>query len=374
MANIENITVNPELPLSSRLKKFKAYGAPVVDVELKMNTNENPYQLPEEVKTEILAALALELPDLNRYPDRLQGELRIEIAKYLSKITQVPINSNQVWAANGSNEILNQILLAFYDPGVKAIGFTPSYSMHQILSEQNGYQYVNIQRKSDFSIDLALALEKIQSENPRIIFITSPNNPTGNVMKQYELLEILKISKNSIIIFDEAYGEFSSEPSAINLIAQYPQLIVTRTMSKAFAFAGARVGYAIAQAETLAALGLVRLPYHLSTQTQVLAKVALRNYEVLQMQVQQIIKDRKFMQEALEKMGLSVIPSDANFFLFGRFKSSQKAFEALLKVSILVRDVGIDGFLRATVPTTTQAHLFIKELGALLDNREIELS
>lgn len=374
MANIEDTRVNPGLPLSSRLKKSKAYGAPVIDVELKMNTNENPYQLPKKVQDEILAALALGLSDLNRYPDRLQSELQIEIAKYLSKITQVNIDSNQVWAANGSNEILNQILLAFYDPGVKAVGFTPSYSMHQILSEQNGYQYVSIEREPDFSIDLVGALEKLESEKPRVIFITSPNNPTGNVTNLTDLVKILNISKESIVIFDEAYGEFSSEPSAVSLIGRYPQLIVTRTMSKAFAFAGARVGYAIAQAETLAALGLVRLPYHLSTQTQVMAKVALENYQFLQMQVKQIIKDRKFMQDALKKMGLTVMPSDANFFLFGGFKSSRQAFEALLKTSILVRDVGINGFLRATVPTTAQAHLFVKELGALLDNREIELA
>lgn len=374
MANIEDTRVNPGLPLSSRLKKSKAYGAPVIDVELKMNTNENPYQLPKKVQDEILAALALGLSDLNRYPDRLQSELQIEIAKYLSKITQVTIDSNQVWAANGSNEILNQILLAFYDPGVKAVGFTPSYSMHQILSEQNGYQYVSIEREPDFSIDLVGALEKLESEKPRVIFITSPNNPTGNVTNLTDLVKILNISKESIVIFDEAYGEFSSEPSAVSLIGRYPQLIVTRTMSKAFAFAGARVGYAIAQAETLAALGLVRLPYHLSTQTQVMAKVALENYQFLQMQVKQIIKDRKFMQDALKKMGLTVMPSDANFFLFGGFKSSRQAFEALLKTSILVRDVGINGFLRATVPTTAQAHLFVKELGALLDNREIELA
>lgn len=374
MANIEGTRVNPGLPLSSRLKKSKAYGAPVIDVELKMNTNENPYQLPKKVQDEILAALALGLSDLNRYPDRLQSELQIEIAKYLFKITQVNIDSNQVWAANGSNEILNQILLAFYDPGVKAVGFTPSYSMHQILSEQNGYQYVSIEREPDFSIDLVGALEKLESEKPRVIFITSPNNPTGNVTNLTDLVKILNISKESIVIFDEAYGEFSSEPSAVCLIGRYPQLIVTRTMSKAFAFAGARVGYAIAQAETLAALGLVRLPYHLSTQTQVMAKVALENYQFLQMQVKQIIKDRNFMQEALNKMGLTVVPSDANFFLFGGFKSSKQAFEALLKTSILVRDVGINGFLRATVPTTAQAHLFVKELGALLDNREIELA
>ena len=372
-SNIENIAVNKELPLNSRLKKFKAYGAPLINVNLLMNTNENPYSLPEKVVTEILNELAIELPNLNRYPDRLQIRLKEEIAKYLSRITKLNLTTNQVWAANGSNEILNQILLAFFDPGAKALGFSPSYSMHKILSEQNGYEFIEIERQEDFSIELNKALNFIKLQNPRIIFITSPNNPTGNILELADLEEILKVARGSVVVFDEAYGEFSTQPSAIELTLTYPNLIVTRTMSKAFAFAGARVGYAIAQPETLAALGLVRLPYHLSTQTQVLASVALRNHHLLQNQVQQIIQDREWMQVELKKLGFTALESDANFFLLGRLKSAAEAFEALVRAYVLVRDVGIPHFLRVTVPTTEQAHLFVRQVSALLDNKEIEL-
>lgn len=373
MPNIESTPVNPELPLNKRLRKSKAYGAPVIDVKLRMNTNENPYQLPEKVKKEILQELSEALTNVNRYPDRLLQELRAALADYILKVTGCDINPNQVWAANGSNEILNQILLAFFDPGAKALGFEPSYSMHKILSEQQGYEFISLERELDFSIDLEAALKVIELQKPRVIFITSPNNPTGTATNLATLEAILQAAKKSIVIFDEAYGEFSSEPSAITLIAKYHNLIVSRTMSKAFAFAGARVGYGVGQAETLAALALVRLPYHLSTQTQVLAKVALKNYQVLQSQVSQIIEDRKFMQNELSKLGFTVIESDANFFLLGRFKSSEGAFKALVDSSILVRDVGIADFLRVTVPTSEQAHLFVKQIAALLDNREIEL-
>lgn len=373
MKNIESISVNPQLPLATRLKNVKAYGAPVLDVELLMNTNENPYQLPEKVIKDMLIELSSSLADMNRYPDRLQLELRDELANYVNQVTDNSITSNEVWAANGSNEILNQILVAFFDPGAKALGFVPSYSMHKILSEQNGYQFLEIPRNNDFSIDILNALEVIESENPRIIFITSPNNPTGNVMTLSDLDKILNVANDSVVIFDEAYGEFSREPSAVKLIGKYSNLFVTRTMSKAFAFAGARVGYAIAQPESLAALGLVRLPYHLSTQTQILAKVALRNYKLLQSQVKQIINDREFMQKELTELGLVSLASDANFFLLGRFKSKEKVFDALVKASILVRDVGIPEFLRVTVPSSEQTHLFVSRLETLLDNREIEL-
>lgn len=373
MKNIESISVNPQLPLATRLKNVKAYGAPVLDVELLMNTNENPYQLPEKVIKDMLSELSSSLADMNRYPDRLQLELRDELANYVNQVTDNSITSNEVWAANGSNEILNQILVAFFDPGAKALGFVPSYSMHKILSEQNGYQFIEIPRNSDFSIDILNALEVIESEKPRIIFITSPNNPTGTIMSLSDLEKILHVANDSVVIFDEAYGEFSREPSAVRLIGKYSNLFVTRTMSKAFAFAGARVGYAIAQPESLAALGLVRLPYHLSTQTQILAKVALRNYKLLQSQVKQIINDREFMQKELTSLGLVSLASDANFFLLGRFKSKEKVFDALVKASILVRDVGIPEFLRVTVPSSEQSHLFVSQLATLLDNREIEL-
>lgn len=371
MSNIENTKVNPKLPLSKRFKDSQPYGAPVLDLELKLNTNENPYPLPAEVKAEILKELSQKLDAVNRYPDRLQVEARTALAKYLYEITNVAISPTQVWAANGSNEILNQILLAFHDPGEVALGFEPSYSMHKIISETVGYRYQAVPRGDDFSIDFEKALKIIKRDNPRIIFITTPNNPTGTSTSLGDIENILQVATQSVLIVDEAYGEFSTEPSAICLIEKYPNLIVSRTMSKAFAFAGARIGYAVAQLETLAALGLARLPYHLSTQSQVLAKVALGNYQLLQRQVQKLIKSRKFLMQQLRELGLTVIESDANFFLFGEFTSSQHAWQALVDESILVRDVAIPGFLRITVGTEQESHLFIERLKGLLNNKII---
>jgi histidinol-phosphate aminotransferase len=373
MSNIENTRVNPTLPLSKRFKNFKPYGAPVLDLELKLNTNENPYALPAEVKAEILMELSQKLDSINRYPDRLQIEVTEALAKYLCEITKNKISSNQVWAANGSNEILNQILLAFHDPGEIALGFEPSYSMHKIISEAVGYQYHPIPRRNDFSIDLDEAFNQIIKKAPRIIFITSPNNPTGTSTIIRDIEKVLQLATQSIVIVDEAYGEFSIQPSAISLIEKYSNLIVTRTMSKAFAFAGARIGYAVAQSETLSALGLVRLPYHLSTQSQVLAKVALNNYKLLQAQVQKLIGTREFLQNQLRELGLTVIESDANFFLFGEFASSQDAWQALVEQSVLVRDVAIPGFLRITVGTEEESHLFIERLKGLMNNKSILL-
>lgn len=374
MSNIESINVNPQLPLSKKLQGLKPYGAPMLDVKIRLNTNENPYPLPTVVKEQILKRLNDELENINRYPDRLQLKLRESIVRYLRNVTSNEVSQNEVWAANGSNEILNQILNAFYDPGAIALGFEPTYSMYKILSNNLGYEYLPIDRKADFSIDLSPALSHIERYNPRIIFIANPNNPTGNSISLILLEEILNKAKKSMVIVDEAYGEFSQQKSAISLIKKYSNLIITRTMSKAFAFAGARIGYAVGQQSTLAALGLVRLPYHLSAQSQVLAEVALENFELLQAQVKRITLDRTYLEVELAKLGLTVMPSDANFFLLGAFKDHKKAWQALVDESILVRDVGIEEFLRVTVGTTDESHLLVSSLKGLIDNGKIEIN
>jgi histidinol-phosphate aminotransferase len=373
MTSIENLEINPNLPLSERFSKIKPYGAPQLDCQIKLNTNENPYPLPQNVRGQILEALEESLDTLNRYPDRLHVELRLAIAAYLKEVTGQNLSSNQIWAANGSNEILQQILQAFNDVDQVALGFEPSYSMHKILSGINGYRYISSDRDVDFSINLEKAKDLIKLHLPRIIFITTPNNPTGTSIASKTIEELLNFAPQSIFIIDEAYGEFSQANSAINLIEKYPNLFITRTMSKAFAFAGARIGYAVAQENTLAALALTRLPYHLSTQSQVLAKVALENHQVLQQQVSQIIATRDWMQNELAKIGLSVIESDANFFLFGHFADEKAVWQLLVEHSVLVRDVSIKGFLRVTVGTEAESTTFVETLRGLMNNKQIEL-
>lgn len=372
MSNLEKLKVNPSLPLSKKFSETSAYGAPVIDCNIKLNTNENPYKLPEVVKNQVLTELDKNLSEINRYPDRLHEKLRYSIVRYLFEVTQTKLDINQVWAANGSNEILQQILQAFSDPGATALGFEPSYSMHKILSEVNGFRYQVISRESDFSIDIDQAKKYIIENKPRIVFITTPNNPTGTITAIDQIAQLLTAANQTIFIVDEAYAEFSDKTSAITLVEKFPNLFVTRTMSKAFAFAGARIGYVVAQPETLSALVLTRLPYHLSAQSQIMAQIAFENYRLLQKQVQQLTSTRNWMQQEMVNMGFEVIPSEANFFLFGKFQDQKIVWQTLVDRSILVRDVGISGFLRVTVGTEEESQTFVHTLKDLLNNKLIK--
>jgi histidinol-phosphate aminotransferase len=374
MSNIENIEINKKLPLGKKFLTANAYGAPVLDCRIKLNTNENPFNLPQKVKTLILTELDKSLESSNRYPDRSHELLREAIADYLQEITQEKLSKNQVWAANGSNEILQQILQAFSDPGALAVGFEPSYSMHKILSEVNGYQYIAIPRDKNFLIDQKVAVDYLKSNEPRIVFITTPNNPTGTSTNLRNLEGLIEAAPNAIFIVDEAYGEFSQSRSAISLISKYSNLFVTRTMSKAFAFAGARIGYVTAQSQTIVALTLTRLPYHLSLQSQIMARVALKNYKLLQQQVNEIIQIRNWMSTELTTMGFYIVESDANFLLFGNLLDEKALWRALVDESILVRDVGIKGFLRVSVGTQAESKTFVQTLQDLLNNNLIKFA
>lgn len=176
--------------------------------------------------------------DLHRYPDRDAVALRTDLAAYLTVQTGVRVGAESVWAANGSNEILQQPLQAFGGPGRSAIGFVPSYSMHPIISDATRTEWIETARADDFSLDIAAAVTAVAERKPDVVFIASPNNPSGQSVSLPDLRRLLDVVPG-ILIVDEAYGEFSSQPSAIGLVEEYPtKLIVTRTMSKAFAFAG----------------------------------------------------------------------------------------------------------------------------------------
>ena len=257
-----------------------------------------------------------------------------------------------LWAANGSNEILQQLLQAFGGPGRSAIGFVPSYSMHPIISDGTQTEWLIANRADDFSLDTDVAVQAIKEHTPDIVFVASPNNPSGQSVPLDELrrlLEALSSLDTGILILDEAYGEFSSQPSAVKLIDEYPtKLVVTRTMSKAFAFAGGRLGYLIAAPAVIDAMLLVRLPYHLSSVTQAAARAALRHADDTLGSVAKLIAERERVTEALTGMGFRVIPSDANFVLFGEFADAPATWQRYLDAGILIRDVGIPGYLRAT--------------------------
>ena len=341
-----------DLPLRDDLRGKSPYGAPQLNVPVRLNTNENPHPPTQALVDDVTSSVQAVAGELHRYPDRDAVALRIDLAAYLTAQTGATLTVENLWAANGSNEILQQLLQAFGGPGRSAIGFVPSYSMHPIIADGTQTAWLVANRAADFSLDIDVAVASVQDRKPDIVFVASPNNPSGQSVPLDELrrmLDALSSETNGILILDEAYGEFSSQPSAVKLIDEYPtKLVVTRTMSKAFAFAGGRLGDLIAAPAVIDAMLLVRLPYHLSSVTQAAARAALRHADDTLGSVAKLIAERDRVTEALTGMGFRVIPSDANFVLFGEFADAPATWQRYLDEGILIRDVGIPGYLRAT--------------------------
>lgn len=339
-----------DLPLRDELRGEEAYGAPQLDVDVRLNTNENPYPPSDDLIADLVAQVEKVASDLNRYPDRDAVALRSALADYVTRQTGVDITVDQVWAANGSNEILQQLLQAFGGPGRSAMGFVPSYSMHPILSSGTQTEFIGIDRDPEtFDIDMDSALAAIAEHRPDVIFITTPNNPTGNLTTLADLRRIIEAAPG-IVIVDEAYAEFTEEPSATTLLAEFPsKLVVSRTMSKAFDFAGGRLGYFVANPAFIDAVMLVRLPYHLATLTQAAATVALRHSDATLSTVAKLADERDRVVAALNSYGYDVIDSYSNFVFFGRFADAPTAWQSFLDEGVLIRDVGVPGRLRATI-------------------------
>ena len=357
-----------DLPLREDLRGKSPYGAPQLDVPVRLNTNENPHPPTPALIDDVTASVQAVAGNLHRYPDRDAVSLRTDLAAYLTAQTGTPLSVENLWAANGSNEILQQLLQAFGGPGRSAIGFVPSYSMHPIISDGTQTAWLVANRADDFSLDTDVAVQAIKEHTPDIVFVASPNNPSGQSVPLDQLRRLLDVMTAGMLILDEAYGEFSSQPSAVELIDEYPtKLVVTRTMSKAFAFAGGRLGYLIAAPAVIDAMLLVRLPYHLSSVTQAAARAALRHADDTLGSVAKLIAERDRVTEALIDMGFRVIPSDANFVLFGEFADAPTTWQRYLDAGILIRDVGIPGYLRATTGLAEENDALLKasaEIGA----------
>ncbi|BBY36700.1 histidinol-phosphate aminotransferase [Mycobacterium mantenii] len=349
-----------DLPLRDDLRGKSPYGAPQLEVPVRLNTNENPHPPSQALVDDVVRSVGEAAADLHRYPDRDAVALRTALAAYLSTQTGVQLGVENLWAANGSNEILQQLLQAFGGPGRTAIGFVPSYSMHPIISDATRTEWLHAARAEDFSLDVDTAVAAITDRNPDVVFIASPNNPSGQSVSLPDLRRLLDVVPG-ILIVDEAYGEFSSQPSAVELVGEYPtKLIVSRTMSKAFAFAGGRLGYLIATPAMIDAMLLVRLPYHLSSLTQAAARAALRHADDTLGSVATLIAERERVSAALAGMGFRVIPSDANFVLFGEFADAPAAWQRYLDAGVLIRDVGIPGYLRATTGLAEENDAFLR--------------
>lgn len=349
-----------DLPLRDDLRGKSPYGAPQLAVPVRLNTNENPHPPSAALVEDVVRSVQEAAADLHRYPDRDAVALRTDLARYLTAQIGVSVGVENVWAANGSNEILQQLLQAFGGPGRTAIGFIPSYSMHPIISDATRTEWLETARAEDFSLDVEAAVAAIVERKPDVVFIASPNNPSGQSVSLPDLRRLLDVVPG-ILIVDEAYGEFSAQPSAAALVEQYPtKLIVSRTMSKAFAFAGGRLGYLIATPAVIDAMLLVRLPYHLSSVTQAAARAALRHADDTLGSVATLIAERERVTAALTRMGFRVIPSDANFVLFGEFADAPTTWQRYLDAGVLIRDVGIPGYLRATTGLAEENDAFLR--------------
>jgi histidinol-phosphate aminotransferase len=356
------------LPLRQDLKPLSPYGAPQVPAEATLNTNENPYAPSPALAKAIADRVQQVALNLNRYPDRDANSLRKGLASFINNLSSTSFDSDQVWAANGSNEIIQSLFMAFGER--PALGFIPSYSMHPLIAKVIGVNWHDGGRRPDFSLDLVKAKEEIAAVKPALTFITTPNNPTGTTVTLEEISQLADAAAkvSGLLIVDEAYAEFSNLPSAVTLISKFPNVVVIRTMSKAFAFAGARLGYLIADPEVVSAMFLVRLPYHLSSLTQAAAEVALEFEKELLGTVSSLIGSRKIVASELERMGLQVIPSQANFLLFTGFSQEpSQLWRQLLDRGVLIRDVGLLGHLRVTIGNEAENQKFIAALQEILN-------
>jgi histidinol-phosphate aminotransferase len=353
------------LPLREELRGIEPYGAPQLDVPVALNVNENPYPPGEAVVADVAEAVAGVTRTLNRYPDREFGELRAALAGYLGH----GVTPEQVWAANGSNEVMLQILQAFGGPGRVAVSFAPTYSMYPEYARDAMTGWVVGQRAEDFSLDVEHVHAVIGEHLPSVVLLPSPNNPTGTALSLDTVRAVCEVAPG-VVVIDEAYGEFrrTGTPSALELLPTTSNLIVSRTMSKAFALAGARLGYLAASPEICDALRVVRLPYHLSAITQAVARVALRHADELLARVDDLRRERDNTVDWLRGQGLEVADSDANFCLFGRFDDRHAVWQGLLDRGVLIRETGPDGWLRVSVGTPEEMAAFRSALMEVLES------
>jgi len=353
------VTSLSDLPIRDDLRGLTPYGAPQIDVPIALNVNENTHPIPEAVARSIVESLAAAILKVNRYPDREFTELRDSLANYLGH----GLDRDNIWAANGSNEVLQQILQAFGGPGRSVLGFPPTYSMHSIIAAGTGTAWIDGKRDEDYLISPETAVRWITDTQPDIVFFCSPNNPTGTPLS-LETIEAAYNAFDGILVVDEAYAEFAptGQPTALTLLAGRERLIVSRTMSKAFAFAGARVGYLAADPAVTDAMRLVRLPYHLSALTQAAAVAALAHTGEMLAMVDDIKGQRDRLLVELASLGYQPHDSWANFVLFGGVDDPHGVFEALLADGIIIRDLAIPGHLRVTAGTEAETTAFLRAL------------
>ena len=347
------------VPVRDELRELEPYGAPQIRDLVNLNVNENPYAPGASVVADIAEAVRAAASTLNRYPDREAQELRAALAAYLGH----GLTADRVWAANGSNEVMLHVLQAFGGPGRTALSFAPTYSMYPEYARDTHTRWVTGQREDDFTVDVDRAVALIGEERPDVVLLASPNNPTGTALPLELVLAVLDAT-TGVVVVDEAYAEFrrAGTPTALELLDDHPRLLVSRTMSKAFALAGGRLGYVAADPAIIDALRIVRLPYHLSAVSQAVALAALRNSAELLARVDELRSARDDLAARLRARGHEVAESDANFVLFGRFADRHAVWQGLVDRGVLIRETGPEGWLRVSVGTPDEMALFHRAL------------
>lgn len=369
------------LPVRPDLAGLTPYGAPQLDVPVLLNVNENPHPPSEQVVRDIADAVAEAARGLNRYPDREFRRLRTDLAEYLHvESGATGLRAENIWAANGSNEVMLHVLQAFGGPGRTALSFAPTYSMYPEYARDTMTGWVTGRREEDFTLDPEHAVAQLREHRPVVVLLASPNNPTGTALPLDTVEAIAAAARTtgpdgpdgaptaSVVVVDEAYAEFrrAGTPSALSLLDRHPHLAVARTMSKAFGLAGARVGYLAAAPELVDVLRVVRLPYHLSAVTQAVARAALRHRGELMAQVAELRAERDRCVDWLREQGFTVADSDANFVLFGPFEDREQVWQGLLDRGVLIRVVGPPGWLRVSIGTAAEMAAFRAALQEVL--------
>lgn len=342
----------------------EGYHSPQVDVSVRLNTNESPLPPPPAW----LDALAQELRQIpfNRYPDRGAWGLRRAIARFHG------VTAEQVFCANGSNEVLQSVCLAYGGPGRRAAVFEPTYALHSHIAHLTGTEVVEGRRRPDFTLDLDEVDEVLAAGKPSITFLCSPNNPTG-MAENVTTVEAVLESAPGLVVVDEAYGQFS-DWSALSLVDNSRPLVVTRTFSKTWSMAAARLGYLIGPAQLVETLERVALPYHLDAFKQAAGRLALDFAPEMEERVGLIVRERRRIAASLDRLGVTTWPSQSNFVLFRpEARKGSEVWQGLLDRSVLVRDTsswpGLAGCLRVTVGTPAENDAFLRALEEVLGDK-----
>lgn len=355
------------LPLRADLAGHSAYGAPEAHVAARLNVNENPYGASEAIASDIAAAVKTAAKGANRYPQREFPQLRQALADYLKVEAGVDFPAEMIWAANGSNEVMLHLLQAFAGAGATMISAPPTYSMYPEYARTTSTRYLEVPRDEHYRVDVEAVVQAAKEHAAALVILASPNNPTGTAMAHSDIAQLAAQLQgvgpggaDTLLIVDEAYAEFRRKEtqSAMSLVHEYRNVAVTRTMSKAFAMAGLRLGYLASSSELIDALRLVRLPYHLSAITQAAATAALAHSDELLSQVAKLAERRDETVTYLRQQGFDAIDSDANFVLFGPFSDRHRAFEQLFERGVLIREVGPAGYLRVSIGTSQEMEMF----------------